>query len=80
MSKRYDELLQPHGAPPFLARPGRERTKAEMVARIEWEAWAAAEQRRAAVDDGERWHEVLAIAHDNTRRVYELLIKRAPDE
>ncbi len=53
---------------------GKETTRDEILARIEWETWAAAEQRRSRV----LGHEALAIAHDNARIAYEKLLEQLP--
>jgi len=46
---------------------GREKTAADIRARIEWETWAAAEQRRLG-------HEAHATGHDFTRESYQRLL------
>lgn len=48
---------------------GKEESAEDMRARIEWERWAAAEQRRIGC-------EPLAQAHDLTRIEYEHLLAR----
>lgn len=48
---------------------GREITFDDIRARIEWETWAAAEQRKTG-------HEALAVAHDLARVAYEELLAR----
>ena len=48
---------------------GKESTAEEMRARIEWERWAADEQRRSG-------HNALAVAHDLARVAYEDLLLR----
>lgn len=50
---------------------GKETTRDEILARIEWETWAAAEQRRVG-------YEALAVAHDNARVAFEKLLERLP--
>lgn len=48
---------------------GHETTTEEIQARIKWETWAAAEQRRTGF-------EALAVAHDLARVAYEELLAR----
>ncbi len=62
-------LLHPPGAPPGPASGfGHETTAADMRARIEWERWAAREQRNSG-------HEALAMGHDLARVAYEELLR-----
>lgn len=68
--KKAQALLFPPGAPKGPASGfGKETTREDYLARIEWERWAAAGQRKTG-------HEALAMAHDLARVAYEDVLVR----